>query len=206
MNLRSRIVRQFREPYGALGHLAGWIMANRPSNKRRNLWTLDLLKLEPGDHLLELGFGPGFAIAEAATRVPGGKILGIDHSATMQAQARARNAEAIRRGQVELHVGEIGDFAWLASPVDKIWSNNVVQFLPDLGQTFLSLHEILKPGGTIASTYQPRHRGATAADSERQAERIRDALRAAGFVEIRTERLPLEPPVACVLARKPPQH
>ena len=206
MNLRNRIVQQFREPRGALGHLAGWIMANRPSNKQRNLWTLDLLNLQPGDQALELGFGPGYAIAEATPRVAHGKVYGIDHSATMLAQANARNAEAIHRERVELHMGEIGDFAWLPSPVDKIWSNNVVQFLPDLAVAFTALRDILRPDGTIASTYQPRHRGATAADSDRMATKIEQALRACGFTDIRTERLSLEPPVVCVLARRPADH
>ena len=206
MNLRSQIVQQFREPRGALGHLAGWIMANRPSNKQRNFWTLDLLDLQPGDLALELGFGPGCAIAEAVTRVAHGKVYGIDHSVTMLTQASARNAEAMRRGRVGLQVGQIGDFAWLASPVDKIWSNNVMQFLPDLTATFAALREVLKPGGTIASTYQPRHRGATAADSDRFAAKIEQALHVCGFVDIRTKRLSLDPPVVCVLARRPVNH
>ena len=48
MTLRSSIVSQFEHPHGFWGSVAGWIMGNRPSNIRRNLWTLDLLEIGPG--------------------------------------------------------------------------------------------------------------------------------------------------------------
>ncbi len=33
MNLRQTIVAQFKKPHGWLGRVAGWIMANRRSNR-----------------------------------------------------------------------------------------------------------------------------------------------------------------------------
>lgn len=181
-------------------------MANRSSNRKRNLWTLALLDLKPGDQVLELGFGPGLAIAEAAQRVAPGKVYGVDHSTAMLTQASARNAEDIRRGRIELRYSDANDLAWLPSLVDKIWSTNMVQFLPDLVAAFCSLREVLKAGGRIATTYQPRHPGATAADSHRMATKIEQTLRFCGFVDIRIETLPLAPPVVCVLARRPADH
>jgi hypothetical protein len=59
MGLVTIAHRQFRRPTGLLGRLAGWIMANRPSNIERNRWTVDLLNVQPSDHVLEIGFGPG---------------------------------------------------------------------------------------------------------------------------------------------------
>ena len=58
MSLVTPVYRQFRRPTGLLGRLAGWIMANRPSNIERNRWTVDLLRVQPADHVLEIGFGP----------------------------------------------------------------------------------------------------------------------------------------------------
>jgi len=46
--LRQNVIGQFRRPHGVLGRVAGWVMANRPSNRRRNMWTVGLLKKSGG--------------------------------------------------------------------------------------------------------------------------------------------------------------
>src|SRR5882672_2686621 len=91
----TQVVRQFRRPHGVAGRLAGWVMAHRGSNRRRNLWVVSLLDVQPTDRVLEIGFGPGLAIAELARRANRGHIYGIDHSAVMTRQASRRNAAAI---------------------------------------------------------------------------------------------------------------
>ena len=52
----------------------------------------------------------------------------------------------------------------------------------------------------MAIVSQPRCPGATATTSRRAAADIENLLREAGFTELSTESLPLDPPVACVLA------
>ena len=90
MSLVTPVYRQFRRPTGLLGRLAGWIMANRPSNIERNRWTVDVLNVQPADHVLEIGFGPGLAIAQVARLAPQGRLVGIDHSALMIERASRR--------------------------------------------------------------------------------------------------------------------
>jgi len=102
MSIRQQLVRQFRQPEGVLGSLAGVIMSSRPSNVSRNQWTVDLLDLQPQDRVLEIGFGPGIGIQRAALLVSEGLVIGIDHSEVMLRQASKRNAAAIAQGRVEL--------------------------------------------------------------------------------------------------------
>jgi hypothetical protein len=52
MGFIESVYRQFHKPTGFLGSVAGWIMANRPSNIERNRWTVDLLKVGETDHVL----------------------------------------------------------------------------------------------------------------------------------------------------------
>jgi hypothetical protein len=52
----------------------------------------------------------------------------------------------------------------------------------------------------VAIVSQPRCPGATAATTRRAAADIENLLRQADFTELRTQVLPLDPPVACVLA------
>ena len=90
MSLGAKFAAQFRRPEGRLGAFAGWIMANRGSNRQRNDWTVELLEIAPGDRVLEFGCGPGLALAAAAARATSGRLVGIDHSSVMIEQARAR--------------------------------------------------------------------------------------------------------------------
>jgi protein-L-isoaspartate O-methyltransferase len=57
--------------------MAGWVMAHRRSNRLRDRWAVSLLDVHPTDRVLEIGFGPGVAIAELARRATGGKVYGI---------------------------------------------------------------------------------------------------------------------------------
>ncbi len=201
MSLRQNIVGQFKQPHGSLGQVAGFIMAKRPSNIERNQWTLDLLDLRPDDRVLEIGFGPGIAIEKASQVVTNGMIVGIDHSETMLRQAKKRNAAAIGEGRVQLQLGSVTELPHFDQPFDKIFSANVVQFWDEPVAVFKSLHQRLAPGGTIATTYMPRHKAATDADSHRKAGEVVASLATAGFSRIRVEEKPLKPvAVICVLA------
>jgi hypothetical protein len=68
MKLKERFIAhvhaQFGRPNGFWGSIAGWIMAVRSSNRKRNVWAVSLLDVQHGDRILEIGFGPGLAIRE----------------------------------------------------------------------------------------------------------------------------------------------
>ena len=202
VSLTARIVRQFRQPTGITGRLAGWIMANRPSNRLRNMRTLDLLKLAPSDTVLEIGYGPGFAIELASQRVCTGHVVGIDHSAVMHAQASRRNARAIAAGIVTLHIGHAGDFAVRLMRFDKIYSVNVVQFWSDPTRVFATLRQLLNPGGTIATTFMPRVGNSKARQAEAKAAALRKLMHELDFREVETHWLTSKPaPAFCLVAK-----
>jgi tRNA G46 methylase TrmB len=69
-------------------------MANRGSNRQRNLWVVSVLDPRPTDRMLEIGFGPGIAIAAVARRVTHGRVYGADHSDPMVRKASRRLALA----------------------------------------------------------------------------------------------------------------
>jgi SAM-dependent methyltransferase len=140
MSIKSTVFSQFKRPHGALGALAGWVIANRPSNKARNHWTIELLDIQPTDRVLEIGFGPGFAIVDAASRACSGLIVGIDHSEIMVRKAGKRNREGIRSGRVQLRLGGLEILPSLCGPFDKVLSANVVQFWPDSTWAFRQIY------------------------------------------------------------------
>jgi SAM-dependent methyltransferase len=202
--VRSALVRQFRNPSGFLGTIAGFIMRVRPSNRERNMRTLALLDIRPEDHVLEVGFGPGLSVERAAEIASHGKVVGIDHSQLMFRQARRRNAKAIAAGRVELQLGSAERLPDFPVRFDKVFAVNVYMFWNDPVTILRGVRDVMKPGGAIALTLQPRQRGATGNDTRAAAERMATSLRDAGFEKVRTEILHMTPvDAACVLAQAP---
>jgi SAM-dependent methyltransferase len=197
------VIGQAHRPRGAAGRVTAWEMARRPSNRQRNRWVVSLLDVQPADRVLEIGFGPGLAIAELA-RAGAGHVYGIDHSEVMLRQASKRNAAGIRAGRVTLLNASADQLPpALGGPFDVILAVNSLGFWPAPGERLTELRQRLAPGGRIAIVSQPRCPGATATTSRRAAVEIENLLRGAGFTQLGTESLPLDPPVVCVLAVRP---
>jgi ubiquinone/menaquinone biosynthesis C-methylase UbiE len=177
-------------------------MALRPSNRKRNRWAVSLLDVQPTDRILEVGFGPGIAIRELARRATDGHVDGIDRSAVMQAQAKRRNASAVRSGLVDLRVAHAESLPDFPAPFDKVLAVNTMGFWLEPDVRLKELRDVLRAGGRIAIVSQPRCPGATAETTRRAAANITERLEAAGFEQIRAEILDLKPPVTCVIATR----
>ena len=138
-------------------------MSRTRSNHERAQWTISLLGIKPHDRILEIGFGPGIAI-ELASRLAGdGRVVGLDHSEVMLRQATRRNASAVRNGRVELHLGSVAELPRFEEPFDKVFTINSIHFWEEPLERLKELRRVLKPGGMIAVTLQPRSRNATGA-------------------------------------------
>jgi len=199
--LRRLLRAQFGRPSGFLGNVAGFIMARRPSNLDRIRWTLSLLDVKPHDRVLEVGFGPGVAIELLSKIARQGFVAGIDHSQEMVRHAAKRNAEAIRAGRVVLYRASASAPPEFGGLFDKILTINAIHFWEDPVECLRKLRKLLRPGGLMAVTLQPRTRTATDATTAILGQEIAANLERAGFshcdVKIRKTG---SVAVACVLA------
>jgi len=110
---------------------------------------LALALVKPGDVVLDLGSGAGFDAFLAVPRVgPEGRVIGVDMTEEMIAQARA-NAERAGYTNVEFRLGEIESLPVEDSSVDLVISNCVLNLVPDKGQAFREIARVLKPGGRM---------------------------------------------------------
>lgn len=204
MSVRQRVARgvvhQFGRPHGVGGHLAGWVMAHRPSNRERSRWVVSLLGVQPADRVLEIGFGPGLAIEALSRLTTRGKVYGVDHSAVMVRRARRQNRAAVRSGRVDLRLGSAENLPRLGGPLDTVLAINSMGFWSDPAAVLKELRGGLRPGGQIAIASQPRCPRATSETSRQAAHKIEAALEDAGFTPACIQTLPLAPPVVCVLA------
>jgi ubiquinone/menaquinone biosynthesis C-methylase UbiE len=108
------------------------------------------------DRVLEIGCGPGVAVRELARVAAGGYVCGLDHSEVMVRQARKRNAEAVRRGQVELKLGRVERLPAFEAPFDKILAVNALQLWDRPVEPLRELRRVLRSDGRIAIAFQPR--------------------------------------------------
>lgn len=142
---------QFEYPSGLMGWLVGLLMA--VETRERNAWAVSELHLRPYDSVLEIGFGPGSAIAEAAKTAR--FVAGIDHSEVMMHQASNLNSRAIREGRVELQRGTVEHLPYPAASFDKVFAVNSLQIWPDKLAALRQIRRVLKPDGRIAIFEQP---------------------------------------------------
>ena len=147
MGLWHRLAQQFRQPTGFLGLLAGFFF-------RINLegidWTISLLEIQPTDHVLEIGFGPGHGIQQVARLATQGRVAGVDFSEAMLRQASRRNAAAITAGRVELCLGDASALLYPDNTFHKIFATNVVYFWKNPLANLRELRRVMKPGGRLA--------------------------------------------------------
>jgi SAM-dependent methyltransferase len=184
---------QFARPHGPLGRLVARLM--RRGNATLNLWIVELLKVQPADRILEVGFGPGVALAELLARASAGLVVGVDASASMVRQARSRHADAIAAGRLELREGDAASLPFDDASFDKVCGTHVIYFWPDPVPTVRELRRVLRPGGTLALGYQEReHMPPRAAAGLGLAGArlvgpgdVEQVVRAAGFEEVRVE-------------------
>jgi len=185
------INRQAADPRGVFGRLLGllWRFQHRAINRA----TLDLLEIAPNHHVLEVGCGPGDALAEAARSATHAE--GVDVSETMISIARTRNRAAIASGRVSLRRIGKSDLGLEPATIDRAFSVHSIYFWQTPERVLSELASALRAGGQLVLAFCP--------DSPTVTERFRDSvyrfysvaqvetlLGQAGFTDIRTVELP----------------
>ena len=112
---------------------------------------LDLMMhLPPAEarRVVDLGCGTGSLTARLARRLPAAHVLGLDNSPAMLARARRDESEP----NLDWQEGGIAEWAGDedAQPVDLIYSNAALHWLPDHAGLFPKLVARLVPGGILA--------------------------------------------------------
>lgn len=124
-----------------------------PSIPERIRWTVELLEVRPGDHLLEIGCGLGHAVALVAERLKRGTITGIDRSALQISRATVRNAAHIDAGEARIVQAELESLD-PSRRFDGVFAVNVNAFWTT-PKTIALLPPLLKPTGSVHLVYEP---------------------------------------------------
>jgi len=111
-------------------------------------WAVETLSIEPGDHVLEIGCGPGTAASLVCERLAGGSMLAIDRSPIQIERARRRNAAHL--GRLELRLVALDELGVADHRFDTIFVINVNLFwVADARNELARLAGALAPGGSL---------------------------------------------------------
>jgi trans-aconitate 2-methyltransferase len=103
------------------------------------------LDLDGDELVLDAGCGSGRVTRQLLERLPLGRVIGIDGSASMIEHARAAIGADTR---VELRVGDLLELD-LDESVDAVFSNATFHWILDHNRLFARLFAALRPGGVL---------------------------------------------------------
>jgi len=106
---------------------------------------LDRLALSGDEVVLDAGCGSGRVTSMLIERLPEGRVIAVDGSASMVEQVGSA-----LRPQDEAMVADLLELA-LEEPVDVVFSSAVFHWILDHETLFRSLRGVLKPGGRLAT-------------------------------------------------------
>jgi cyclopropane fatty-acyl-phospholipid synthase-like methyltransferase len=143
-------------------------------------WAVEMLGVEPGDRLLEIGGGPGVAASLVCARLDRGRLLLIDRSATAIERTRRRNAEHAASGRLALETVDLAAFDPGKARFDKVFAVNVnVFWTTPATEELACIRKALDHDGRLFLFYETP----SAARARQVVARVVDALRANGFAE-----------------------
>ncbi|XP_043932557.1 uncharacterized methyltransferase YdaC-like [Protopterus annectens] len=176
--------------------IAGWLVSL--FFKTRNVVleenAVRLCNIQPDDTVLEVGFGPGVGLSEAAKYLTGpkGKLYGIDYSEYMYKMASRNLHSLLEAGRLCLFHGSVERIPLSDSTVDKVYHCNCYYFWPDLRTGSREIHRVMKPGAVMVSTLYLESIMSCASkgilnSKKWEPEPYMAALRDTGFIDVRME-------------------
>ena len=113
---------------------------------------LKMLSTQPGQQVLEIGFGTGHCLIELARSVgPAGRVLGIDLSEKMIEISQKLACEEGLDGLIELSCGDALHLPYTSESIDGIFMSFTLELFdtPEISIVLTECKRILKAGGRL---------------------------------------------------------
>jgi ubiquinone/menaquinone biosynthesis C-methylase UbiE len=105
--------------------------------------------------VLEVGSGPRVGIELLTTLASAGYVAGVDISVEMVEQAKARIANGIKSGRVDLRYGSVEKLPFEDNLFDQALAINSMQVWPDAVTGLREIRRVLKAGASVALGFTP---------------------------------------------------
>jgi ubiquinone/menaquinone biosynthesis C-methylase UbiE len=137
---------QLKHPQGGWGAVTGRLM--RVLNARVNKLTVAALAPAPGEHIIELGCGPGDAVRLLLASHADVRVTAIDLSAVMIEQAERLNRVAVESARLRLFRGDFNALPFPNGSADAVLAVNVAYFMQE-ARVIAEVRRVLRPGGRL---------------------------------------------------------
>lgn len=152
---------------GAIGRLIARTYA--PFNRWFYRRFAPIVDVQAGDEILDVGCGSGVFLRDHASHAR--RIAGLDQSEPMIEEALRQNHERVLAGTAEFVVGDAATLPWESDAFTVVTSNCVDCYDSKSQAAIEEMYRVLRPGGRAVFS-----------------DDYRDAMEAAGFQRITTER------------------
>jgi arsenite methyltransferase len=114
---------------------------------RRRTRLLNVLALKPGEHVLDVGSGPGhYAFAMASAVGDTGRVAGFDIAQDSLETAQRRCSGLTN---VSFHLGDAVALPFDEATFDAVLSTQTFEYLPDVPAALAEIFRVLKSGGRV---------------------------------------------------------
>jgi SAM-dependent methyltransferase len=149
------LVNQLRKPDKWAGRFFLWLM--NMSHSGVTDWRLTHAAIKEDFTILDVGCGGGRTIEKLAGAARNGIVYGVDYAAGSVAASRARNAQMIEAGRVEIEQASVSRLPFAEGKFDLVTAVETQYYWPEPAKDMQEILRVLKPGGTllvIAETYK----------------------------------------------------
>lgn len=108
-----------------------------------------LLQLKGNELVLDCCCGTGKSSAPILTFIKTGKIIGIDNSEGMLAEANKKFRQEVLDGKMEFQLQDAMELNFAPETFDAIFVAYGLRNMPDYKKYIQQLHQLLKPGGKL---------------------------------------------------------
>lgn len=143
----AELARHLGNPEGEVGKAV--VASINKTNAASYSAALQKLGVEPGDRIIEIGFGNGREIPNVLSLSTDLTYFGLDISDTMVADAAEFNAEAVREGRVTVAKGTSTTIPADANAFDKALTLNTIYFWSNPADDLKKLRRVLRPDGCL---------------------------------------------------------
>jgi SAM-dependent methyltransferase len=145
---------QVKKPSKWVGRFFVWLMNLSHSNLTD--WGLTHMPIEKDFTILDVGCGGGRTIQKLAAATQG-TVYGVDYANGSVAASRAKNAQLVEEGRVEIKHASVSQLPFPDKKFDLVTAVETQYYWPDLPNDMREILRVLKPGGTliiIAESYK----------------------------------------------------